>query len=136
MAPPRRPPRAPVAARAGRPRLDALIDAIVHADAGGAGQRRVRARAPAADAPRRQQAVLRRRPGHRDRRLGAARAPDHRYSELQAGVQLASRSGALNEIEYSEFVQKVAGASPKPSARCPTCPTCWRSSAARASSTP
>jgi hypothetical protein len=30
-----------------------------------------------------------------------------RYSELQAGVQLASRSGALNEIEYSEFVQKV-----------------------------
>lgn len=45
-------------------------------------------------------------------------APDHRYGELQAGVQLASRSGALNEIEYSEFVQKVqafaeaVGASP------------------------
>ena len=34
-------------------------------------------------------------------------APGHRYGELQAGVQLASRSGALNEIEYSEFVQKV-----------------------------
>jgi len=33
--------------------------------------------------------------------------PGHRYGELQAGVQLASRSGALNEIEYSEFVQKV-----------------------------
>jgi len=30
-----------------------------------------------------------------------------RYSELQTGVQLASRSGALNEIEYSEFVQKI-----------------------------
>jgi hypothetical protein len=30
-----------------------------------------------------------------------------RYSELQAGVQLAHRSGPLNEIEYSEFVQKV-----------------------------
>ena len=30
-----------------------------------------------------------------------------RYGELQAGVQLASRSGALNQIEYSEFVQKV-----------------------------
>lgn len=29
------------------------------------------------------------------------------YTELQAGVQLANRSGALNEIEYSEFVQKV-----------------------------
>jgi hypothetical protein len=30
-----------------------------------------------------------------------------RYHEFQAGVQLANRSGALNEIEYSEFVQKV-----------------------------
>jgi hypothetical protein len=30
-----------------------------------------------------------------------------RYSELQAGVQLANRSGALNEIEYSEFVHKL-----------------------------
>ncbi len=29
------------------------------------------------------------------------------YGELQAGVQLANRTGALNEIEYSEFVQKV-----------------------------
>ena len=34
-------------------------------------------------------------------------ASDQRYGELQAGVQLANRSGALNEIEYSEFVQKV-----------------------------
>jgi len=33
--------------------------------------------------------------------------PGRRYGELQAGVQMASRSGALNEIEYSEFVQKV-----------------------------
>ena len=30
-----------------------------------------------------------------------------RYGEFQAGVQLANRSGALNEIEYSEFVQKL-----------------------------
>jgi hypothetical protein len=30
-----------------------------------------------------------------------------RYGELQAGVQLASRTGALNEIEYSEFVQRM-----------------------------
>lgn len=29
------------------------------------------------------------------------------YSEIQAGVQLANRSGAMNEIEYSEFVQKI-----------------------------
>lgn len=34
-------------------------------------------------------------------------APGQRYGEFQAGVQLANRSGALNEIEYSEFVQKV-----------------------------
>jgi hypothetical protein len=40
-------------------------------------------------------------------------------TELQAGVQLANRSGALNEIEYSEFVQKMqafadaVGASPE-----------------------
>jgi hypothetical protein len=30
-----------------------------------------------------------------------------RYGEFQAGVQLANRSGPMNEIEYSEFVQKV-----------------------------
>ncbi len=30
-----------------------------------------------------------------------------RYREFQAGVQLANRTGALNEIEYSEFVQRV-----------------------------
>jgi hypothetical protein len=34
-------------------------------------------------------------------------SPGQRYSEFQAGVQLANRTGALNEIEYSEFVQKV-----------------------------
>ena len=34
-------------------------------------------------------------------------APGRLYSEFQAGVQLANRAGALNEIEYSEFVQKV-----------------------------
>jgi hypothetical protein len=33
--------------------------------------------------------------------------PGSRYGELQAGVQLASRSGALNDIEYSEFMQKL-----------------------------
>ncbi len=34
-------------------------------------------------------------------------APGQRYREFQAGVQLANRTGALNEIEYSEFVQKL-----------------------------
>jgi len=36
-------------------------------------------------------------------------APGRLYTEFQAGVQLANRNGALNEIEYSEFVQKVQG---------------------------
>jgi hypothetical protein len=31
------------------------------------------------------------------------------YREFQAGVQLANRVGALSQIEYSEFVQKVQG---------------------------
>lgn len=36
-------------------------------------------------------------------------AAGQRYGELQAGVQLANRSGALNEIEYSDFVHKLQG---------------------------
>ncbi len=34
-------------------------------------------------------------------------SPGRRYGELQVGVQLANRSGPLNAIEYSEFVQKL-----------------------------
>jgi hypothetical protein len=34
-------------------------------------------------------------------------APGQRYSSFQTGVQLANRSGALNEIEFSEFVVKT-----------------------------
>ena len=33
--------------------------------------------------------------------------PGHGYRALQAGVQLATRTGALNEIEFSEFVAKT-----------------------------
>lgn len=36
-----------------------------------------------------------------------APTPGQRYGGFQAGVQLANRSGALNEIEYSEFVVKT-----------------------------
>lgn len=36
-----------------------------------------------------------------------APAAGQRYREFQAGVLMANRTGALNEIEYSEFVQKV-----------------------------
>ena len=34
-------------------------------------------------------------------------AANARYGEFQAGVQMANRHGALNEIEFSEFVQKL-----------------------------
>jgi hypothetical protein len=33
--------------------------------------------------------------------------PGQRYGEFQAGLQMANRHGAVNEIEYSEFVQKL-----------------------------
>ena len=96
-------PRPP---RRASPRLDALIDAI----------------APlVVEAPLAAEMVLVHQPT--SRRAGAklffieglnaetgeweAPAPGQRYGEFQAGVQLANRTGALNEIEYSEFVQKV-----------------------------
>lgn len=87
-------------------RLDALIDAI----------------APLGlDAPLTGEAVLPHLPTTRragtkpflieglDAETGewAAPAAGRRYTEFQAGVQLANRHGPLNEIEYSEFVQKV-----------------------------
>ncbi len=33
--------------------------------------------------------------------------PGQRYGEFQVGLKLANRGGPLNEIEYSEFVQKI-----------------------------
>jgi len=96
--------RAPLARR--QARLDALIDAIVplSLEAPVSGEL-VLAHAPAT-----------RRAGSKAfaiEGLNAASgdweqpAAGQRYSELQAGVQLANRSGALNEIEYSEFVHKL-----------------------------
>jgi hypothetical protein len=110
------PPAAPAARRAG-PRLDALIDALVPL---------------ALDAPVSGDLLLAHLPASRRagtkpfhvEGLDAAAgeweppAPGRRYAELQAGVQLANRNGPINEIEYSEFVQKVqvfaeaVGASP------------------------
>jgi hypothetical protein len=44
---------------------------------------------------------------NRDTGEWEAATAGHWYSEVQAGVQLANRIGPLNEIEYSEFVQKI-----------------------------
>lgn len=89
-----------------KPTLDALIDVI----------------APIAlDAPVSGDAVLAAMPP--TRRVGSkpftieGQAEGHlrwefpvvgqRYCQLQAGIQLANRSGALNDIEFSEFVMKT-----------------------------
>ena len=91
------------------PRLDALIDAIVT----------LRLEAPIAGEVALQHLPPSRRAGSKafyveglDADSGQwepidAGSSGRRYGELQAGVQLASRGGALNEIEYSEFVQKI-----------------------------
>ncbi|MDD5028997.1 MAG: cell division protein ZipA C-terminal FtsZ-binding domain-containing protein [Rhodoferax sp.] len=89
-----------------KPALDALIDALV---------------AVALDAPVSGEAVLAALPP--TRRVGSkpfavegqnatsqvweAPRAGQRYSALQAGVQLANRSGALNDIEFSEFVMQT-----------------------------
>lgn len=97
----------PVAASARRgPRIDALIDAIA---------------ALAVEAPVSGDTVLAHLPPSRragskpmlveglNAESGQWEPPQAgaRYGELQAAVQLANRSGALNEIEYSEFAQKL-----------------------------
>jgi len=101
------PPRTePTLARRATPRVDALIDAIasITVDTPVSGET-VLAHAPTA-----------RRAGSKPllvEGLNAATGgweppvPGQRYGELQVGVQLANRAGALNEIEFSEFVQKV-----------------------------
>ncbi len=53
------------------------------------------------------------------RRCWETPLPGQRYSAFQAGVQMANRTGALNEIEFSEFVMNAqafadaVGASPE-----------------------
>ncbi|MEO9150602.1 MAG: cell division protein ZipA C-terminal FtsZ-binding domain-containing protein, partial [Burkholderiaceae bacterium] len=89
-----------------RPLLDPLIDVIATI---------------ALDAPMTHEAVLHAMPP--TRRVGSkpfavegqsdgsdlwgALQPGDRYRALQAGVQMANRTGALNEIEFSEFVVKT-----------------------------
>jgi len=99
------PPIAEAPARQG-PRIDALIDAIVplRLESAVSGES-VLAHAPAT-----------RRAGSKPFLLEGLNSESgqwehvslgRRYGELQAGVQLANRSGGLNEIEYSEFAQTM-----------------------------
>jgi hypothetical protein len=95
-----RPPRRPSA------RIDALIDAIAT----------LTIEAPASGEMALQHQPPSRRAGTKPVQIEGLNAetgdwelpaPGQRYSEFQAGVKMANRAGALNEIEYSEFVQKV-----------------------------
>ena len=88
------------------PRIDALIDAIVP----------LRLESPISGEFVLSHAPATRRAGSKPFLLEGLNAESgewepigagQRYSELQAGVQLANRSGALNEIEYSEFAQAM-----------------------------
>lgn len=107
-------PDPPVLAAAGAasarqgPRIDALIDAIVP----------LRLESPVSGEFVLAHAPSTRRAGSKPFLLEGLDADSgdwepvalgRRYSELQAGVQLANRSGALNEIEYSEFAQLMQG---------------------------
>ena len=97
-------PRVPVVRRSFR--LDALVDAIVPIalEAPVAGELVVGHLPPSRRAGSKPLAVE-----GLNAVTGEWETPAHgqTYSEFQAGVQLANRIGALNEIEYSEFVQKI-----------------------------
>lgn len=95
-----------LAPRRSGPRLDALIDAIaaITVESPVAGETALIHLPPARRAGTKPMLVegLNAASGEWEQPV-----PGQRYGEFQAGVQLANRSGALNEIEYSEFVQKV-----------------------------
>jgi hypothetical protein len=100
------PPARPAAVRRTQPRLDALIDALVT----------LTVEAPVAGDAALAHLPASRRAGSKPFFIEGLNAETaewelpaagERYGEFQAGVQLANRSGALNQIEYSEFVQKV-----------------------------
>lgn len=93
-------------AAASRPALDALIDAIAPVQVGQA--------VPGELALQAQPAT--RRAGNKPFAIEGMNQSTHqweplqagqRYLGFQAGVQLANRTGALNEIEFSEFIAKV-----------------------------
>ncbi len=89
-----------------RPGLDALIDllAAIAIDAPVSGDAALAAMPPTRRVGSKPFAVE-----GRNQDSGEWETPraGQRYTAFQAGVQLANRNGALNEIEYSEFVVKA-----------------------------
>lgn len=96
----------PIPAPERRPGLDALIDVLaqIAVDQPVSGELAMSALPPTRRAGSKPFAIE-----GRNEASGEWETPraGQRYAAFQAGVQLANRSGALNEIEYSEFVMKT-----------------------------
>lgn len=89
-----------------KPGLDALIDALaqISVDQAVPGEAALAALPPTRRAGSKPFAVEGRNDASGEWETPRA---GRRYTAFQAGVQLANRSGALNEIEFSEFVMKA-----------------------------
>ena len=89
-----------------KPALDALIDALapIAVDGVVSGDAAIAALPPTRRAGSKPFAIEGRNEASGE---WEAPRPGQRYVGFQAGVQLANRSGPLNEIEYSEFVVKA-----------------------------
>lgn len=100
-------PLGPLPAPERKPGLDALIDVIAPIELGGlsvAGEAALAAFPPTRRVGSKPFAVEGRNEVSGDWEPPRA---GQRYTAFQAGVQLANRNGALNEIEFSEFVVKA-----------------------------
>ena len=99
-------PLAPLPLPERKPGLDALIDALaqIAVDAPVSGELALSALPPTRRAGSKPFAIE-----GRNEASGEWETPraGQRYTAFQAGVQLANRSGALNDIEFSEFVMKT-----------------------------
>jgi hypothetical protein len=99
-------PLAPLPLPEKKPGLDALIDVLapIAVDAPVSGEAAVAAMPPTRRAGSKPFSVEGRNDASGEWELPRA---GQRYGAFQAGVQMANRSGALNEIEFSEFVMKA-----------------------------
>jgi hypothetical protein len=99
-------PLAPLPLPEKKPGLDALIDVLaqIAVDSPVSGEAAVAALPPTRRAGSKPFAIEGRNEATQEWETPRA---GQRYGAFQAGVQLANRNGALNEIEYSEFVMKT-----------------------------
>jgi hypothetical protein len=99
-------PLAPLPVPERRPGLDALIDVLaqIAVDAPVSGELALSVLPPTRRAGSKPFAIEGRNEATQEWEMPRA---GQRYTAFQAGVQLANRNGALNEIEFSEFVMKA-----------------------------